>query len=126
MDCSRKKNGGRGYGISRCIKEIACGVPREWNFSPLNSFTQWILVMLQLSNMVWRSTHHPTTFNVPTHCHAASELEFTFLKQLQSLVMEKRISILYENNHYTTPYKKNCFLNTYLSYYHSISVFISL
>ena len=36
---------------------------------------------------------------------------------------KKRILILYENSHYITPYKKNCFfLNIYFSFYHNISV----
>ena len=38
--------------------------------------------------------------------------------------MEKKTLILYENNHYIASYKKNFFhLNTYVSFYHNISVF---
>ena len=40
---------------------------------------------------------------------------------------KKKILVLYENHHYMTSYKKDCFfLNIYFSLYHDISVFISL
>ena len=40
---------------------------------------------------------------------------------------KKKILILFGNNHYITPYKKNCFfLNRYIFFYHNILVFISL
>ena len=49
------------------------------------------------------------------------------LKAIANLSMEKRILIPYENNHYITLDKKNCFfLNVCFSFYHNISVFISL
>ena len=75
------------------------------NFSAINC--KVVLVSILLSSSSEKLDLHSSLFN---------------LNAIK--LWKKSIAILYENNHYITRCKKNCFfLEIYFSFYHNISIF---